>query len=209
MEGIAEQPQKPKGFARELFSFVWEVLRMVAFSLIIILPIRYFVVQPFFVKGSSMIPNFHNQEYILVDRWTYHFGRPERGDVIVFRYPGNPKEFYIKRILGLPGESIIVGDNAVVVFNERFPDGFSVAEQTYLPATNPTYCGNNTTFCGRKVEIKENEYYVMGDNREHSSDSRAFGPVNKSFIAGLAWLRLWPLDEISSVPRVMYPPVIR
>lgn len=206
---LATPTPEPKGFASELFSFVWETLRMVAISLVIILPIRYYVVQPFFVKGSSMVPNFHTQEYILVDRWTYHFGRPNRGDVIVFRYPGNPKEFYIKRILGLPGESVLVGNNSVVVYNERFPDGFAVAEQSYLPASNPTYCGANTTFCGRKVEVKEDEYFVLGDNREHSSDSRVFGPVHKSYIAGIAWLRLWPLNEISSVPRVEYPQVIR
>lgn len=202
--------KKASGLASEAFEFIWETTKVVLLSLIIILPVRYYLIQPFFVKGSSMVPNFHDKEYILVDKWTYKLGLPERGDVIVFKAPTNEKEYFIKRILALPGESVLAGaDNSVVVYNERYPDGFTVFEKDYLPATNPTYCGANTTYCGTKVTLGEDEYYVLGDNREHSSDSRVFGPVNRSLFSGLAWLRLWPLDQIRLIDRTEYPPVVQ
>ncbi|MBP6885888.1 MAG: signal peptidase I [Candidatus Pacebacteria bacterium] len=211
----ATDPSTPEltpssGFLGELFSFTWETLRVVLVSLVIILPVRYYVIQPFFVDGASMLPNFHTKEYILVDKWTYKLGFPERGDVIIFHPPNNPGDYYIKRILGLPGESILAGDNKVTVFNSTYPKGFTVAEKGYLPSSNPTFCSlsTNPLYCGTKVTLGEDEYFVMGDNREHSSDSRMFGPVKKSHFAGIAWLRLFPFDEISFIPRTEYPPVV-
>ncbi|MCC6934130.1 MAG: signal peptidase I [Candidatus Yanofskybacteria bacterium] len=211
----SQPPVKPlesagSTFFGELFEFAWETVRVVLISLVIILPVRYYLIQPFFVKGSSMVPNFHDKEYVLVDKWTYRLGQPERGDVIIFRYPGNPKEYFIKRVIGLPGESVLVGnDNTVTVFNERYPNGFKVAEAGYLPRENPTYCSGTSAWCGTKVLLEPNHYFVMGDNREHSSDSRFFGPVDRSYFAGLAWLRLWPLNKISFIPRTEYPPVVQ
>lgn len=202
------EPPKPSGFVHEVFEFVWETVKVVVLSLIIILPVRYYLIQPFFVKGSSMVPNFHDKEYILVDKWTYKLGAPERGDVIIFKAPGNQKEYYIKRILGLPGETVVAGNNnAVVVYNDRYPDGFTVFERGYLPETNPTYCDAGWEYCGTRVTLGPEEYFVLGDNREHSSDSRVFGPVNISLFSGLAWLRLWPLDQIDFIDRTEYPPV--
>lgn len=202
-------PEARSGFLSEAFEFIWETAKVVLISLVIILPVRYFLIQPFFVKGSSMVPNFHDKEYILVDKWTYRLGRPERGDVIIFRYPVNPQEYFIKRIIGLPGERVLANNNTITIFNDRYPNGFVLNEKGYLPDANPTSCGGNTTFCGRIITLKPTEYFVMGDNREHSSDSRFFGPVDQSFFAGMAWLRLWPLDEISFIPRTTYPPVIK
>ena len=205
------QEKPSSGMMSELFAFVWETIRVVIVSLVIILPVRYFVIQPFFVSGSSMVPNFHDKEYILVDKWTYRLEAPHRGDVIIFRYPNNPKEYFIKRILGLPGETVLAGlDNSVVVYNVRYPKGFTVFEKGYLPAANPTHCdaNSNPKYCGVKVTLGPDEYFVMGDNREHSSDSRFFGPVNKSYFAGLAWLRLFPFFDIGFIPRTDYPPVI-
>ncbi len=195
----------------ELFAFLWETIRVVLVSLVIILPVRYFVIQPFFVSGSSMVPNYHDKEYILVDKWTYRIGLPQRGDVIIFHYPNDPKEYFIKRILGLPGETVLAGvNNTVQIFNTRYPKGFTVFEKGYLPDTNPTLCASNTSpsYCGVKVTLGDNEYFVMGDNREHSSDSRFFGPVNKSFFAGMAWLRLFPFNDVGFLSRTEYPPVI-
>jgi len=206
-EKKADKEEAKGGLLSEAFEFVWETMKVVLLSLVIILPVRYYLIQPFFVKGSSMVPNFHDKEYILVDKWTYRLGRPERGDVIIFKYQN--KEFFIKRILGLPGETVLAGDNKMVVFNSRYPNGFTVNEMGYLPKENPTYCGNNTTYCGQRVTLGPDEYFVVGDNREHSSDSRFFGPVKKKDFAGLAWLRLWPLDKITFIPRTEYPPVVQ
>jgi len=205
-----EQPE-PKGFVREASEFIWETLKVVIIALIIILPIRYFLIQPFFVKGTSMVPNFQDKEYILVDKWTYRLGEPQRGDVIIFKYPNDPSQYFIKRIIGLPGETIeIPGDNTVHIYNSRYPNGFILNETTYLPASNHTYCTSQTPWCGKKIVLGSDEYFVMGDNREHSSDSRFFGPVNRTeFFSGMAWLRLWPLDRISFVPRQDYPPVVQ
>lgn len=202
---------KKSRLSNEVLEFIWETAKVVVISLIIILPIRYYLIQPFFVKGSSMVPNFHDKEYILVDKWTYRLGRPERGDVIIFKYPGNPKEYFIKRIIGLPGESVLVpGDNTVHIFNSQYPRGFVLNETGYLPKSNPTYCSSNTTWCGKRVTLGPDEYFVLGDNREHSSDSRFFGPISKSqFFSGMAWLRLWPLDLVDFIPRTDYPPVIQ
>lgn len=203
------EEQERRGFISEALDFIWETTKVVIISLAIILPIRYYLIQPFFVSGASMVPNFHDKEYILVDKWTYRLGEPQRGDVIIFKYPGNPKEYFIKRIIGLPGETVLVpGDNTVHIFNARYPDGFVLNEKEYLPVANPTYCASRTEWCGEKITLEPDEYFVMGDNREHSSDSRVFGPVSKSkYFAGLAWLRLWTLDKIGFIPRTEYPPV--
>ena len=209
---VVPETEQKGGWASEAFEFVWETAKVVILSLVIILPVRYYLIQPFFVKGSSMVPNFHDKEYILVDKWTYKLGRPERGDVIIFKYPNNPQEYFIKRIIGLPGETMLVpGDNTVHIFNDRYPKGFTLNEKGYLPDSNHTYCsGGVTTWCGTKVTMKPGEYFVLGDNREHSSDGRFFGPVNQDqFFSGMAWLRLWPFNEISFIPRTEYPPVVQ
>ncbi|HUO75487.1 MAG TPA: signal peptidase I [Candidatus Paceibacterota bacterium] len=207
MEGEVKQG----GWLREVSEFIWETLKVVLIALVIILPIRYFLIQPFFVKGSSMVPNFHDQEYILVDKWTYRLGPPQRGDVVIFKYPGDPSQYFIKRIIALPGETILIpGDDTVHIFNDRYPNGFVLNETVYLPTENHTYCTDQTPWCGHKITLAPGEYFMMGDNREHSSDSRFFGPVDQSqFFAGMAWLRLWPLNKIGFIPRTDYPPVVQ
>jgi len=211
MEENTPVPPQQSRLINEIFEFIWETAKVVLVALVIILPVRYYLIQPFFVKGSSMVPNFHDKEYILVDKWSYRLGRPERGDVIVFKYPADPKEYFIKRIIGLPGETVLVpGDDTVRIFNDRYPNGFTLNESGYLPAANHTYCTGTMPWCGKRVTLKAGEYFVLGDNREHSSDGRFFGPVDQSqFFSGLAWLRLWPLDRVGFIPRAMYPPVVQ
>ena len=181
---------------KEILAFVWETVKVVVISLAIILPIRYYLVQPFFVKGASMEPNFEDGDYILVDELSFRFRDAERGEVIIFRFPQQPSQFFIKRIIGLPEETVQIKDNKVTVFNEENPEGF-VLEETYLAPEQKTL-GTMTT------KLDDNEYFVLGDNRLQSSDSRRWGPVNRSLIMGRAFLRPWPFTRASKIPDIVY-----
>lgn len=192
------RPAGPGGIRGGLVEFLWETIKIVAISLAIIIPVRYYLVQPFFVKGQSMEPNFQDKDYLIVDKLGYRLHEPERGDVIVFRYPYDPSEHFIKRIIGLPGEQVKIENNRVTIYNQRYPEGFRLDEKIYLPAANETRGALRT-------ELGPDEYFVMGDNRLHSSDSRAWGVLDRAFISGRAWVRLWPLDQIDGVDRVDYP----
>lgn len=182
---------------QEAAYFFWEVVRLVIVSLVIIVPIRYFLVQPFFVKGTSMEENFDNGDYLLIDELTYRFREPRRGEVMVFRYPKDPRQFFIKRIIGLPGEELQIRHNEVIIFNAENSDGFILDESAYLPKQIET-TGNF------RINLDQNEYFVMGDNREHSSDSRIWGAVNKNLINGRAFFRAWPFTEFGLVRGAEY-----
>ena len=112
--------------------FVWEVIKIVVISLIIIIPVRYYLVQPFFVRGSSMEPNFDNGQYLVINEIGYRFENPDRGEVIVFRYPFEPSQYYIKRIIGLPGEVVEIKNGHVAIYNEESPQGKALDESAYL-----------------------------------------------------------------------------
>lgn len=176
---------------KSFFSFIFELLKIVVISLVIIIPIRYFLVQPFYVKGASMEPTFYDHEYLIVDEITYRLHQPERGDVVVFRYPRNPQEYFIKRVIGLPGEKVQIKDNNIFIFNKEHPDGFML-DENYIPAEVKTY-----SLVEDAISLENNEYYVLGDNRNSSKDSRSFGPVNKSFIIGRVLFRGWPFNRIN------------
>ncbi len=180
----------------EILAFVWETIKVVVISLAIILPIRYYLVQPFFVKGASMEPNFEDGDYLLVDEISYRFSMPARGDVVIFRYPQDPSQFFIKRIMGLPNETIEIKDNKVIIHNKSRPEGF-VIEESYLAPQQKTL-GNST------IKLDDNEYFVLGDNRLQSSDSRRWGPVNQSLITGKAFLRPWPFTKAVRIRPVYY-----
>lgn len=169
-----------------LKKFIIETLLLFFLAMIIVLPIRYFVFQPFFVKFSSMEPNFHNGDYLIVDELSYRFRTPERGEVIVFHYPLNPKELFIKRIIGFPEEIIKIKDGVVFIY-ENGED--RVLKENYLPENNFTP-GNIT------ITLKPDEYFVMGDNREHSSDSRMWGPIKESNIIGKVIFRPFSFVEL-------------
>ncbi len=177
-------------FSESVSSFVVEVAKVVVISLAIIIPIRYFLIQPFYVKGASMEPNFYDNEYLVVDEISYRFGDPRRGDVVVLRNPRNESDFFIKRIIGLPGERIQVIDGHIVVFNSQYPQGMVLDESGYLAASVKT-SGSQT------VTLKSNEYYVLGDNRDSSLDSRYFGPIVRKEIVGRTWIRAWPIGRMA------------
>jgi signal peptidase I len=176
--------------AKRVAYFVWDLVKVICISLAIIIPIRYFLIQPFYVKGASMEPSFYDHEYLIIDEISYRFGEPERGDIVVFRYPKDPTQFFIKRIVGVPGETVEVRDGFVFIYTEEGEKKYLLNESDYLAM------GTVTT--GDKMwELEPGEYYVLGDNRSHSLDSRGFGPVDGELIVGKVWLRGWPLNRIT------------
>ena len=177
-----------------LYSF-WETIEVALIAIIAVFVIRTFLIQTFLVSGASMEPNFSSGDYLLIDELTYHFKEPERGDVVVFHYPGNETTFYIKRIIGLPGERLSFKDGKVMIFNADHPDGFYLGE-VYLPQDLQT--------AGSEVVLREETYFVMGDNRSFSFDSRSWGPLLKSKIVGVVRLRLWPFNKVLAVERPTY-----
>lgn len=170
--------------------FALELVEIVVISLAIILPIRYFLIQPFYVKGASMEPTFDDHEYLIIDELSYRFRAPERGEVVVFRYPLDPRQYFIKRIVGLPGEAVSVSGGKVVIVNAEHPDGFTLDESGYLSPDAVTH-GDRT------VQLSADGYFVLGDNRTASLDSRTFGPLPASQIVGRVWIRGWPLDRVA------------
>jgi len=184
---------------KKFLLFVWEIAKVVIVSLAVILPVRYYLIQPFYVKGASMEPTFHDSEYLIVDEISYRFAPPERGQVVVFRYPLDPQEYFIKRVIGLPGESIQFQDGKVIIFNASHPDGLTL-DEAYLPAGLATYDQSDA-----KVALGPGDYFVLGDNRGASKDSRSFGPVNQSFITGKVLFRGWPLDKITVFDQQYWP----
>ena len=168
-----------------------EIIRFSIIALLIVLPIRWFVAQPFIVSGASMEDTFHNNEYLIVDQLTYHFEEPERGDVVIFRYPKDPSKYFIKRVIGLPGDTISIEGTVVTITNEENPDGFVLQEPYVEKMEQETYLAQ---------KLGDGEYFVMGDNRDHSSDSRVWGVLDQDKIVGRALLRLFPFTKASVFP---------
>ena len=176
--------------------FFWEIAKIVVVTLLIVLPIRYFIFQPFFVKGQSMEPNFQNGDYLIVDEISYRLRNPERGEVIVFKYPINPTQRYIKRIVGLPGETIKIQDGKVDVYDSNgIPQ--ILGEFSYLPESIATL-GNV------ELQLADSEYFVLGDNRVASSDSRRWGNVPRENIIGRVLLRVWPFAALAMIETPAY-----
>ncbi len=181
-----------ESLGRTIGEFVIEIIKVVIISLAIIIPVRYFLIQPFYVKGASMEPNFHDHEYLIINEISYRFSEPQRGDIVVFRYPKDPSQYFIKRIIGLPGEKIKIKDNKVYIYNEKYPNGLELNEEVYLTEEENTPNLGKTEFI-----LEQGEYFVMGDNRESSLDSRRFGSVPRRLIIGKAWIRGWPFDKVT------------
>jgi signal peptidase I len=177
-------PQKKK-------SSFGELLRFALIALIIVVPIRLFIAQPFVVSGASMEPTFANGEYLIVDQVSYRFGEPERGDVVIFQYPRDPSKYFIKRIIALPGETIVIRGDRVTIFNARHPDGMALDEP---------YVTDMETAATFTETLADDEYFVMGDNRDHSSDSRTWGVLEHDLIVGQAFLRLLPISGLTLLP---------
>lgn len=177
---------------KETATELWDTIKFVIVAALVVIPIRMFVFQPFIVSGESMYPTFHNADYLIVDEISYRFKDPARGDVIVFKYPNDPKRYFIKRIIGVPGDTIMFKDRSVYLKNTENPEGKKI-EEPYL--TQITIPGGES-----EITVTTNHYFVMGDNRGFSSDSRAWGLLPKENIVGTAGVRLLPLKDFSHRP---------
>lgn len=175
---------------KAFFSFIWESLQILLISAAIVLPVRYFLIQPFFVLGASMEPNFQEGNYLIIDEITYRFSEPKRGDIVVFKYPKDPTQYFIKRIVGLPEETVEIKNGSVWITSGRDKKEFELDESGYLPYHNKT--GGDL-----RMKLDKEEYFVLGDNRLMSSDSRKFGAVNREFIVGKTWIRAFPLNKLA------------
>lgn len=187
---------------RRIGAFFLDMIETVVIALSIFLVIYLFFMQPHQVSGLSMFPNFHDKEYILTDKVSYKLGNPKRGDVVVFHAPpaancpqGTGCDF-IKRVIAVPGETIELRDHVYYVNGKALPE-------PYIPPENITNPGQFIE--GRVVTMGPDDYFVTGDNRPHSSDSRVWGPITKEEIVGRGFFRYWPTSRIGLLPKVSYP----
>lgn len=177
---------------RRFLISVFEVAEIAIITIVTVIIIRSFLVQPFIVSGGSMDPNFTSGDYLLVDELSYRLRAPGRGEIAVFRYPNDESTFFIKRIIGLPGETVTISDGKVKIVNSEHSEGFFLDER-YLPQGLQTLPRGNG-----KVEftVLPGDYFVLGDNRMQSYDSRDWGLVKRTEIVGLARVRLWPINTL-------------
>lgn len=180
---VAPQPKKE--------NTLLDIVRFSLIALIIVIPIRTFIAQPFIVSGASMENTFHTGEYLIVDQLSYELHKPKRGEVIVFRYPKDPSKFFIKRVIALPGETIIIEGSTVRISNPEYPNGF-ILDEPYIKSME-----NGTELT---EVLGEREYFVMGDNRDQSSDSRYWGVLQEERIIGRAFVRLFPPSKLDYLP---------
>jgi signal peptidase I len=189
----AEEPKRSQKYV----SLILEIIKIAIVAFIIVAPIRYFLFQPFIVSGSSMAPNFESGDYLIVNEISYRFSAPERGDVIVFNagfINGYAGQRFIKRVIGLPGETVDVTNGQVKILKDGKT---TVLSEKYLPADLKTLKDVN-------IILKADQYFVLGDNREYSFDSRYWGMVPKQDIIGKAALRIFPLTTLSEISRPVY-----
>jgi signal peptidase I len=170
--------------------FFWESIKVILIALAIVIPIRYFLFQPFIVRGESMEPNYSGGDYLIVDRISYNFKSPQRGEVIVFRYPQNPTVKHIKRILGLPGEKVEITEEGIFIYMD---------DENYFLVDESSYLDEDFSFEKNEINLNENEYFVMGDNRDVSFDSRKWGSLPEKNIIGKVFIKIFPIKDIGII----------
>ncbi|MBI2484848.1 signal peptidase I [Candidatus Uhrbacteria bacterium] len=200
MEDMPSVPERAHwserfGVFGSVIVFIVELVQILAISAAIIIPIRAFLIQPFIVRGASMEPNFYDNEYLVIDEISYRFREPERGEIIVFQYPRDPSQYFIKRVIGLPGETVEVDEGRVKIYNDAYPEG--------LPLKEP-YLDGAETVGKKRVELGAQEYYLLGDNRDYSLDSRSFGPVGRDLMVGRVWFRGFPFSRLGGFQTPVY-----
>ena len=190
---------------KEIVNFIWDIGKTLVLVVAVAFVIRFYLVQPFYVEGDSMTPNFNNGEYLLIDELSYRFRQPERGEVIVFKPHISVYQNYIKRVIGLPDEKLNF-DKGVIITSPQYPKGIRL-EENYLPASNLAA----TLSDSQNTTVQNNEVFAMGDNRGASYDSRSLGPIAKKNIVGRVWLYIkiapWIERQIGSfklqIPKIV------
>lgn len=167
-----------------------ETLKFALIALAIVIPVRLFIAQPFIVSGASMEPTFDDAQYLIVDELSYRLHEPARGDVVIFRPPKDPSKFYIKRVIGLPNETVLIKSGIITIINKENPDGMRL---------NEPYLENKKEETA-SYELADDEYFVLGDNRSASSDSRTWGPIHREVIIGRPFVSLYPVNTASILP---------
>jgi signal peptidase I len=185
-----EEPIKLKRKIPIFLIFIFDLIKLVAIAFLVVWPIHYFIFQPFYVIGPSMEPSFYDKDYLIITKINYRFNSPQRGEVVIFKSPINQGDFLIKRVVGLPEERIIINKGKINIYKDS--QEFELEEGDYLPA-------GTTTLGEVDVTLKNNEYYVLGDNRNMSLDSRVFGQIKEDSVVGQAWFRGWPLDDLGFI----------
>jgi signal peptidase I len=184
---------------RKFLAGVLEVFEIAVIAVGAVFIIRIFLVQPFLVSGTSMYPNFADGNYVLTDELTYRIRPPERGEVVVFHDPQDYSTYFIKRLIGLPGERVAINNDTITIFNTQNPDGL-VLNESYLPAGTPTSIdscdGGSISGSTCTYTLSSSTYLALGDNRTLSFDSRSWGPLPAANIVGLVRFRLWPVNEM-------------
>lgn len=191
-----------KDFIRSVGTFLLDTIEIITTAFALFVVVFLFIAQIHEVNGDSMLPSFHNKEYVITDKISYKFKEPQRGDVVIFKAPPKPRDEYIKRIIGLPGEKIKIQNNKITIYNEERPEG-QVLKEEYLKNGIITK-GKSAIPSDVVFSIPEGEYLVFGDNREASSDSRHWGPVKKELLVGRAVVRIWPPTALSVVKHAEY-----
>jgi signal peptidase I len=184
-----QSTEEKNSVEKEGQSFLKETFRFALVALLVVIPIRVFIAQPFIVSGASMDPTFETGEYLIVDEISYRFDDPQRGDVIVFKFPSDTSKFFIKRIVGIPGEIVKI-QNGEVTIVDKDSNEIKIQEDYVV----------HKSFDNLITTLVDEEYFVMGDNRSDSLDSRSWGPLHEDFIKGKAFLRLVPLKKIGVLP---------
>jgi len=190
------EEEEENGFLKGIGQFFLDFIETIVIALAIFVIVYKFLMQPHQVKGNSMFDNFHNGEYVLTNKIAYQLNDPEVGDVVIFEAPKNEDYDYIKRIVGMPGDKIMIKKGKVYINNQLFD------EMGYLDSNTYTRTGSYLSE-GQEIIVASDSYFVIGDNRDHSSDSREWGFVPLENIVGKAWIRYWPLNKMGMIKK--YP----
>lgn len=188
---ISQTNIEPKAPKQSFIQGLGDFSRFAVMVIVCVIVIRYFIAQPFIVSGASMVPNFASSDYLIVDEISYRFHPPQRGDVIIFHPPIDPSTYYIKRIIGIPGDNVSIHNGVITITNAQHPNGIIL---------NEGYISKDTLIENKSVDVPVGKYFVMGDNRPESFDSRGWGLLPNGNITGRALLRLFPVGKFSVFP---------